>query len=270
MSNLQNKTIEELNIRQIDKEESIRLWNRFNAQNRPMKLREQLIKRYAYLTKWVIGRFPDLGTADFDREDLLGQATVGLIEAIDRYNPQVDCSFESFAIARVRGEILDFLRSRDHLSRSSRSKVKRFREAYDKLEQNLGREPSEREIQVSLNITAEDLQKIKREANSLTFSLDASDSSNPSDATTLESKIASDEKSHEESMDNKILKEKLAKSIDKLTERERLVVALYHYQKLTFKEIGTVLDLSESRTSQIHSRALIRLRSSMKEFESLL
>lgn len=252
-----------------DKEESMRIWHRYRTQNKPLQLREQLIKRYAYIVNWVIGRFPNLETADFDRDDLLGYGTIGLIEAVDRYNPQQKCSFETFAINRVRGEILDFLRSRDFLSRTGRSRVKRFNEAYARLEAQLGRSPTDNEVRATLNIEAEDLREIKAQASALIFSLDATEATRPFEdgKVSLIDNLASNTQSQEEYTEQSILRDKLAKAIDSLNPRERLLIALYHYQKLTFKEIGEVLGVSESRSSQLHMKILQKLKIMMKDFE---
>jgi RNA polymerase sigma factor for flagellar operon FliA len=267
-----NLTIAESSKRSLkacDKEESIRLWNKYQTKNKPLQLREQLIKRYAYVVNWVIGRFPNLGTADFDREDLLGYGTIGLIEAIDRYNPQAKCSFETFAITRVRGEILDFLRSRDFLSRSGRTRVKRYNEAIAQLEIDLGRVPTESEIKASLDIDTEDLRIIQKESHALIFSLDATEATRPFEDSniTMIDNIASESQSQEDYTEQALLRDKLAKSIDSLNPRDRLIIALYHYQKLTFKEIGEVLGVSESRSSQLHLRALQRLKVLMRGYE---
>lgn len=252
-----------------NKEESMKIWHRYRVQNKPLQIREQLIKRYAYIVNWVIGRFPNIETADFDKEDLLGYGTIGLIEAVDRYNPQQKCSFETFAINRVRGEILDFLRSRDFLSRTGRSRVKRFNEAYARLESQLGRAPTDNEVKNALNIEAEDLRAIKVQASALVFSLDATEATRPFEEgkISLIDNLASDTQSQEEYTEQSLLRDKLAKAIDSLNPRERLLVALYHYQKLTFKEIGEVLGVSESRSSQLHMKILQKLKILMKDFE---
>lgn len=252
-----------------DREESMRIWNRYNAQSKPGQIREQLIKRYAYIVNWVIGRFPYIETADFDREDLLGYGTIGLIEAVDRFNPQQKCSFETFAINRIRGEILDFLRSRDFLSRTSRTRVKRFNEASVQLEKQLGRAPNDDEMKVALNIDSEDLRQIKTEAGALVFSLDSTEATRPFEESrvALVDNLVSENQSQEEYTDQNILKDKLAKAIDSLNPRERIVVALYHYQKLTFREIGEVLGVSESRSSQLHMKVLQKLKILMKGYE---
>ncbi len=252
-----------------DKEESIRLWNKYNAQNRPAHLRETLIKRYAFIVNWVIGRFPHIETADFDREDLLGYGTIGLIEAVDRFDPQQKCSFETFAINRVRGEILDFLRSRDFLSRTGRTRVKKFNEAVIILEKQLGRAPTDAEVKKVLDIDSEDLRTMKREANSIVFSLDSTEATRPFEDSkiSLLDNLASNSESQEDYTERQLLKEKLKQAISNLSQRDRLVVALYHYQKLTFREIGDVLGVSESRASQLHMKVLQKLRVLMKGYE---
>lgn len=251
------------------REESIRLWNNYNSQNKPYQLREQLIKKYAHLVKWVVGRFPYIESADFDKDDLLGYGTIGLIEAVDRFDPKQKCSFETFAITRIKGEILDFLRARDFLTRNSRQRVKKYQQAAARLEASLSRAPTEEELRKELNVDKEELRKAQKEAAALVFSLDATEGYKPFEdtSTTLIDNIASDDISQEEKADRGILREKLAQSIDKLPQRERLIMALYHYQKLTFKEIGEVLDISESRVSQLHMKCLQKLRAMMQGFE---
>jgi RNA polymerase sigma factor FliA len=252
-----------------DKQDAMKLWNKYNAQNKPLHVRDQLIKRYAYIVNWVIGRFPNIESADFDKEDLMGYGTIGLIEAIDRYNPYQKCSFETFAINRVRGEILDFLRSIDFLSRTGRTRVKRLQETVTKLEVQFGRAPTDKEVMSALDISEEDLRVMKREASAVVFSLDATESTKSfEDAKiSLVDNLPAEGQTQEDFTDQSILRDKLAKAIDSLNPRERLVVALYHYQKLTFKEIGEVLSVSESRASQLHMKVLQKLRVLLKGYE---
>jgi RNA polymerase sigma factor FliA len=252
-----------------DKQEAMKLWNKYNVKNKPLHIRDQLIKRYAYIVNWVIGRFPNIESADFDREDLIGYGTIGLIEAIDRYNPYQKCSFETFAINRVRGEILDFLRSIDFLSRTGRTRVKRLQETVTKLELQFGRAPTDKEVQSAMDISEDDLRVMKREASAVVFSLDATESTKSfEDAKiSLVDNLPAEGQTQEEFTEQSILRDKLAKAIDSLNPRERLVVALYHYQKLTFKEIGEVLSVSESRASQLHMKVLQKLRVLLKGYE---
>lgn len=252
-----------------DKEESRRLWAKYVSDKKPAYIRDQLITKFSYLVKWVIGRFPKIETSDFDKDDLIGYGCLGLIEAVDRYNPDHNCSFETFAINRIRGEVLDFLRSRDFLSRTSRTRVKRYQAAYNELEAKLGRAPTDEEMMTSLNLSEADYRKIMAQVNVNIYSLDSADVTKPFEdsKSTLVDSIASDEITQEEMVERVLLKEKLAQAIDSLQKRDRLVVALYHYQKLTFKEIGEILGVSESRASQLHMKALQKLKVIMKDFE---
>ncbi len=261
-------SVEMQNNKLQKKEDNQRLWAAYSTKNKPAQLRDQLIKKYAYLVNWVVGRFPYIETADFDREDLIGYGTIGLIEAIDRFDPQQKCSFETFAVTRIRGEILDFLRSRDFLSRSRRQRVKKLNEAVADLEYKLGRTPTEEEIKTSLNIEASELSSIRQEAAAMIFSLDVpEDGKSLEDSSALVDKVASNTQSQEDFVDNVFLKDKLAQCLDRLPKRERLIMALYHYQKLTFKEIGAVLDISESRVSQLHMKSLQKLRVMLKDYD---
>jgi RNA polymerase sigma factor for flagellar operon FliA len=259
----------QLNLKSVErKAENTRLWARYNQVNKKTELREQLIIRYAHLVNWVVGRFPQLETADFDKEDLMGYGTIGLIEAIDRFDNAKDCSFETFATNRIRGAILDFLRSRDFLSRNSRERVKRFNQRLAELESRLGYIPTDEEIKKHLTIENEDLRVLQQESSAVIFSLDAQENGNSSEESSvaLVDKMPSKTEATEDYAESNLVRDKLAAAIDSLKERERLIISLYHYEKLTFKEIGTILDISESRASQLHQKSLQKLRTIMKDF----
>jgi RNA polymerase sigma factor for flagellar operon FliA len=216
----------------------------------------------------VVGRFPQLETADFDKEDLMGYGTIGLIEAIDRFDNTKDCSFDTFATNRIRGAILDFLRSRDFLSRNSRERVKRFNQRLAELESRLGYTPTDDEIKKHLTIENEELRVLQQESSAVIFSLDAQENGNSSEESSvaLVDKMPSKTEATEDYAESNLVRDKLAAAIDSLKERERLIISLYHYEKLTFKEIGTILDISESRASQLHQKSLQKLRTVMKDF----
>lgn len=259
----------QLNLKSVErKAENTRLWARYNQVNKKTELREQLIIRYAHLVNWVVGRFPQLETADFDKEDLMGYGTIGLIEAIDRFDNTKDCSFDTFATNRIRGAILDFLRSRDFLSRNSRERVKRFNQRLAELESRLGYAPTDDEIKKHLTIENEELRVLQQESSAVIFSLDAQENGNSSEESSvaLVDKMPSKTEATEDYAESNLVRDKLAAAIDSLKERERLIISLYHYEKLTFKEIGTILDISESRASQLHQKSLQKLRTVMKDF----
>ena len=171
-----------------------------------------------HLVNWVAGRFPHIETADFDREDLVGYGTIGLIELIDRFDNTKDCSFETFATSRIRGAILDFLRSRDFLSRNSRERVKRFNTRLAELEKKLGRTPNEAEIKQHLSLEDSELRVLKQESSAVIFSLDAQENGGSSDdgATTLVDKMPSQTEATESLAEGNLVKDKLAQAIDSL------------------------------------------------------
>ena len=225
--------------------------------------RDELIRKYVYLVNWVVSRLPLASLKGLDREDLVGYGTIGLIEAVDRFDPSRNSNFESFAITRVRGSIYDQLRSADWLTRGSRKKVKNLHKATAKLENELGRYPTNKEIAQELGLSIDELRAVQQESQIGIFSLDEPRDHNSEDHTALVDNVSSNEISFLEGLEENELKNRLAKAIDGLPEREKAVVSLYHYKRLTFKEIADVMDFSESRASQIHARAISLLKSKL-------
>ena len=224
--------------------------------------RDKLIRQYAYLVNWVVSRLPMASLKGMDREDLIGYGTIGLIEAVDRFDTTRNSNFESFAIARVRGSIYDQLRASDWLTRGSRKKVKNMYKVTSELENKLGRYPSDKELALELSVTMEELRVVQQEAQIGIFSLDEPRDGSE-DSSSLADSVSSPSVTLLEEIEENELKERLTKAIDGLPERERQVVGLYHYKNLTFKEIAEVMDFSESRASQIHARAISLLKSKM-------
>lgn len=225
--------------------------------------RDELIRKYIYLVNWVVGRLPVLSLKGIDREDLIGYGTIGLIEAVDRFDPARNSNFESFAITRIRGSIYDQLRAADWLTRGSRKKVKNLYKTTAKLENELGRYPTNTEIAKELAVSIDELRDIQQEAQIGIFSLDEPKDHNSEDHTALVDSVSSNEISLLEGLEEDELKVRLARAIDALPQRERAVVGMYHYKRLTFKEIADVMDFSESRASQIHARAISLLKSKL-------
>ncbi len=242
-----------------------RLWDKqlHGEKNISSENRDELIRKYVYLVNWVVGRLPVLSLKGIDREDLIGYGTIGLIEAVDRFDSARNSNFESFAITRIRGSIYDQLRAADWLTRGSRKKVKNLYKATAKLENELGRYPTNTEIAKELSVSIDELRAIQQEAQIGIFSLDEPRDHNSEDHTTLVDSVSSNEISLLEGLEEDELKIRLAKAIDTLPEREKAVVCLYHYKRLTFKEIAEVMDFSESRASQIHARAISLLKSKL-------
>lgn len=232
-------------------------------ENKSALTRDQLIRKYAYLVGWVVNRIPALGLRGIERDDLIGYGTIGLIESIDRFDPSKSSNFESFAIARIRGSIYDELRSSDWLSRGSRKKVKNLFRVTGELEKKLNRYPTNIELANELSISLVELRKIQLEAQMGIFSLDEPRDSFSEDSVPIMDNVSSNENSFLEEMEENELKERLAKAVENLPEKEKTVIGLYHYKRLTFKEIAEVMDFSESRASQIHARAIALLKSKM-------
>ena len=232
------------------------LWRRYKKNADP-SARERLVVAYSPMVKFVAGRLGAGLPSHVEDSDLISYGLMGLIGAIERFEPERGIKFETFAMTRIRGSIIDELRSLDWVPRSVRSRAREIEEAQQKLENELQRAPSEEELQESL----------LEIANSSVYALDElwaiSDSSGDSVSLldTISDPSATDP---QEALDSTEVKDRLAESISSLPEREQLVVALYYYEGLTLREIGEVLGVTESRVSQLHTKAVMRLKSHLQ------
>lgn len=224
--------------------------------------REQLILRYAPLVKFVVGRLSIHMPRLLDQEDVLSYGTLGLIQAVDRFDPSRGVKFESFAVMRIRGAILDALRALRGLPQSVAEKARRLQRAELDLRQALGREPTEAELAAALDLSAAELDQHLLDASWVSVSLDSILES-PSDTQLrgLVSRRRDDDV--EASIEYRETLDDLVACLDELSERERLILSLYYHEELTMREIGQVLDVTEGRICQIHGRALHRLRVAM-------
>ncbi|MBI2996661.1 MAG: FliA/WhiG family RNA polymerase sigma factor [Candidatus Melainabacteria bacterium] len=225
--------------------------------------RDKFIRKYAYLVNWVVGRLPVASLKGLERDDLIGYGTIGLIEAIDRFDPTKGTNFKSFAITRIRGSIYDQLRASDWLTRGSRKRVKNLYNAINELETKLGRHPNDKEIAKELSISLQELRAIQQESQIGIYSLDEPRDNATEGSACLIDNVSSNATPVLEELEESELKEQLIKAIESLPEREKTIVGLYHYKKFTFKEIAEVMDFSESRASQIHARAISLLKSKL-------
>lgn len=224
--------------------------------------RETLILKYSSLVKSIVNRLPVNNIPGIDKEDLISYGTIGLIEAVDRFDTSKNVTFETYASTRIRGAIYDELRTLDVLSRGSRKKVKSLSAAVLRLEAKLNRTPTDSEIVEEMQISLADLRAIRQEADLSVSSLDEKKEYSDEGSSLVES-ISSNEKSAQEKIEESELLQVLTRAIDCLPERERTVIGLYHYDKLTFKEIAEVMEFSESRASQLHTKAIALLREKM-------
>ena len=254
----------ETNLKAIELKD---LWRRYKD-DRDEKARERLVLAYAPLVKYVAGRMSSGLPSHVEESDLISYGLLGLISAIERFEPEREIKFETFAITRIKGSIIDELRSLDWVPRSVRTKAREIEKANAKLEHRLHRAPTDQEMAKELGVEIEDFQdSLVRISNSSVVALDelwtVSDSSGDqvSLLDTIQDPQAADPATE---MDTTEMKDRLADAIARLPEREKLVVALYYYENLTLREIGEVLGVTESRVSQLHTKAVLRLKSRLQ------
>ncbi|MGN6274477.1 MAG: RNA polymerase sigma factor WhiG [Solirubrobacterales bacterium] len=244
------------------------LWRRYKDGG-DESARERLVVAYSPMVKFVAGRLGAGLPSHVEDADLISYGLVGLIGAIERFEPERGIKFETFAMTRIRGAIIDELRSLDWVPRSVRTRAREIESAQAKLEHELQRAPSEAELAAKLNMTEAELQAALLEiANSSVYALDelwtVSDSSG--DQVSLLDTIADEGAADpQEALATNEVKDRLTEAISSLPEREQLVVALYYYENLTLREIGEVLGVTESRVSQLHTKAVMRLKSHLQQ-----
>lgn len=224
--------------------------------------REAAIRQYAPLVKYVVGRLAIGLPAILDYEDILSYGTIGLIEALDRFDGSKGVKFETYAISRIRGAIIDALRSLDRLPRSVRQKARRLEQIHIEFEREHGREPTDEEAAQLMGLTPEQYNQALIDASWVTVSLDGLlDRDNNEDGTApTELPADPNEEDFTERLEKRQLLEALTAAIKTLPEREWLIISLYYRDEMTMKEIAQILEISESRVCQLHGRALGRLR----------
>jgi RNA polymerase sigma factor for flagellar operon FliA len=254
----------ETNVKAIELKD---LWRRFKSTG-DEQARERLVVAYSPLVKYVSGRMASGLPAHVEEADLISYGLVGLISAIGRFEPEREIKFETYAITRIKGAIIDELRSLDWVPRSVRSRAREIEKANSKLEHQLQRAPTDDEMSAELGMSVEEFQEaLLQISNSTVAALDelwtVSDASGDqvSLLDTLQDPGAPDPAAV---MDATDLKDRMADAIARLPEREKLVVALYYYENLTLREIGEVLGVTESRVSPLHTTAVLRLRSRLQ------
>jgi RNA polymerase sigma factor FliA len=239
------------------------LWLRYRRTG-DKALRDRLILTYAPLVKYVAGRLGSGLPAHVDEGDLVSYGLLGLISAIERYDPERDIKFETYAIVRIRGSIIDELRALDWVPRSVRSRAREIERAIAELEAKLGHAPSDEEIAGKIGITVEELDESLTDiSRSSIAALDElwSTSGEGDQVSLLDTIEDTSGPKPTDALDETELRETLADAIARLPEREKLVVTLYYYEELTLREIGEVLGVTESRVSQLHTKAVLRLKS---------
>lgn len=245
------------------------LWREYKETG-AIELRDKLILHYAPLVKYVAGRIYIKVPPNVDHGDLVSCGVFGLIDAIEKFDLSKNIKFETYAIARVKGAIIDELRSLDWIPRSVRFKAKELEKTYMELEGRLKRTPTDEEICRELDITKDKLyETIGQIGNTAVVALDDTFTvGKDMDGRVGLIDIIEDESSAEPAATFEIeeMKDLLAQAIDRLPEREKTVIALYYYEGLTLKEIGDVLGVTESRVSQMHTKAILQLKAKLKQY----
>ncbi len=241
------------------------IWTEFVRTRRP-GLRKELIIEYAPLVRFVVSRLGIPSTSLLEAEDLISYGMIGLINAIDRFDPQRGVRFEAFATARIRGAVIDQLRALNWLPRSAVSRVRLIESTLASLEQRLGRPAREQEAAVELGVSTDRYRQMLLEVGIVVLSLDAPFSSLAQDDEVASLGDLLEDTSTpgpDEQVEKNELTTLLASAIDNLPERERILVSLYYNDELTMKEISKVMRVSESRVCQLHMQAVLRLRASL-------
>jgi RNA polymerase sigma factor for flagellar operon FliA len=244
------------------------LWRRYKTSG-DQRARERLVVAYSPLVKYVAGRMATGLPAHVDEADLISYGLGGLISAIERFDMSREIRFETYAITRIKGAILDELRALDWVPRSVRARARQIERANVKLEARFQRVPTEEELAVELEMTVDEFREaLLQIANSAVSALDelwtSSDSSGDSVSLldTLRDPAAADPV---RIVDQNEVRDRIAEAVARLPEREKLVIALYYYENLTLREIGEVLRVTESRVSQLHTKAVLGLRSNLSQ-----
>lgn len=229
-------------------------------------LRNEIIAEYLPYVNRIVNRIATHLPPTVEVDDLVNVGIIGLIQAIERYDPTRDNKFMTYAVFRIKGAVLSELRSRDFLGRTTRKKIRNLEKAYLKLEQKLGREVKDEEVAEEMDMDLDQFYQVKRMSSISFVSFEEIGYGSRDDKENIISYLFNGEGDDALSMTTiKEIKATLAGHIEQLPEKERLVISMYYSDEMTMKEIGMVLGITESRVSQIHSQAVLRLRSKLRK-----
>ena len=241
------------------------LWRLYHDSKNP-DIREMLVRQYAPLVKYVAGKVAVGMPHNVEFDDLVGYGVFGLFDAIEKFDPDKHVKFKTYAVTRIRGAIFDELRSVDWVPRSVRQKTREVEEAVRRLEASLGRPATDEEIARDLGITVRDLEKLmmKISGTSILSLNDVWYTGDDNDKVSIADSIESPHSLNPDVIvEKEEIKRGIVQSIQELPEKEKTVLVLYYYEDLTLKEIGKVLEVTESRVSQLHTKAMLRLRAKL-------
>jgi len=244
------------------------VWKQYGHSKNPL-LREKLILEYAHLVKYVAGRLSIYFGSNVEYDDLVGFGVFGLIDAIEKFDINKGVKFETYASLRIRGSVIDSIRELDWVPRSLRQKNKELEKTYAELENELGHSATDVEIAKKMGISTDELHKIINEVN-ITAMISLEDFLEQNYDSGLDIPNYNRDDRPESHIEIAEIKDILADSIDKLPEKEKLVISLYYYEEMTLKEISAIMGVSESRISQLHTKAILRLKGKLARQRSLL
>lgn len=245
---------------EVSESELSQMWETY-LQTRDNEARNALAEHYLPLVRYAAGRLAISLPSHVDRDDLLSSGFFGLLDAIERFDSERNIKFETYASVRIRGAMVDYLRAKDWMPVTARSRVRKYSDVMTRLTNKLGRAPTDDEIQQDMNLNDKEFRVLQGQLAMATMVpidemvSDTLEAASPSPSAKLEAEE---------------LRATLAKAIDKLPEKERVVVSLYYYDELTLKEIAQILHLTEARISQLHSKAVFRLRGSLARMKANL
>ncbi|WP_028974894.1 RNA polymerase sigma factor WhiG [Spirochaeta cellobiosiphila] len=241
------------------------LWKQYKDSRDP-SIRDTFIKQYAPLVRYVAGKVSVGMPHNVEFDDLVGYGVFGLFDAIDKFDPEKHVKFKTYAVTRIRGAIFDELRSIDWVPRSVRQKTRELEDTVQHLEASLGRSASDAEIANKMGISVNDFQKVllKISGTSILSLNDVWYTGEENDKVSIVDSIESPTSLNPDTIVEKDeIKRVIVEAIQSLPEKEKKVLVLYYYEDLTLKEIGKVLEVTESRVSQLHTKAIMRLRSKL-------
>ena len=252
----------------MDEAGKAKLWKEYEK-NKSDDIREQLILEYAPLVKLVAGRLSMYLGFNVEYDDLVGYGIFGLIDAIDKFDTMKDVKFETYASLRIRGAILDQIRKMDWIPRTIRDRQKKIDAAIREVEAEKGHVATDAEVAAKMNVSEEEYvnwQGQMKVTNVISLNEFMESGADVAQDATGNAHLDAPE----DALEKKELKEKLAEALELLTEKEKKVILLYYYEELTLKEIAHVLEVSESRVSQLHTRALQKMKDKLGRYMGLL
>lgn len=245
-------------------EELEALWTSYFEDHDNKKIRDELILQYIYLTRYVVGRVKVALPPSFSYEDISSYGIEGLIDAVEKYSPRMGARFETYALVRIRGNIIDKVRSQDFLPRSVRRKIRDVKEAQEELKKQFGRAATNSEIANYLGIEREKVEQLLADDTTITSIYDKKGASD-GDIEIIDTIEDSHNLAPHEQLEEKDVKKELEGALRRLPERERTIMVLYYHENMTLKEIGETINISESRVSQLHAQAIMKLKNLLSE-----